>query len=486
MRSVTGIELGADSCVIARVRPSRETLRVSAVHGLYDGDWDSSRTLGDSLRDVRRSKGFPRRARVVAWGLDPTAAAGELATNPGLAPLAQALLAPLAHAGFVVDACISPPQALARMAHQRPRAAGRAAAAWLSLNRHGAAIAIVHEGELLYAREFDWNYRAGATVKEELLQRYSLIAHLAPELRHGFDVVRGERGVAVDTVVTCGDLPELRSLTMPLTEELDIEVETLDTLDGVTVVSPLRPEDITDRAPALRLASAAALSTSPMPDSLVRRWVAAAAVLLIVAVLFAQYAGRRGEADVPAPATATPVGSAATSQGQGQRGNSGVQRPAVQGEVTSDRPQSPEATPAATTGRREPVVASSTAYRPQKAEAPRPAEPRPTLPAPRRGAVIETAAPVERSRAVATKALPTPLKDPLPMVNSILVSPERRLAVVDGEIIREGEHVGRRVLIRIEPNALVFREPSGYEVRVPIRRKLGAVESRDAGIHLEP
>jgi hypothetical protein len=69
---------------------------------------------------------------------------------------------------------------------------------------------------------------------------------------------------------------------------------------------------------------------------------------------------------------------------------------------------------------------------------------------------------------------PAPLAAPLPVVNSILVAPERRLAVVDGAIVREGDRVGPRVLARIEPAALILREPSGLEVRVPIRRRIGA------------
>ncbi len=59
---------------------------------------------------------------------------------------------------------------------------------WLALNRHRAAIAIIDSGRLLYSREFDWHYRSATTVREELLQRYTLVAHLAPEIRHGLDV----------------------------------------------------------------------------------------------------------------------------------------------------------------------------------------------------------------------------------------------------------------------------------------------------------
>jgi hypothetical protein len=66
-----------------------------------------------------------------------------------------------------------------------------------------------------------------------------------------------------------------------------------------------------------------------------------------------------------------------------------------------------------------------------------------------------------------------PLRDPLPVVNSILVAPDRRLAVVDGAIVREGEAVGPRVLIRIEHDAVLLREPSGHQVRVTLRRRVG-------------
>ena len=75
-----------------------------------------------------------------------------------------------------------------------------------------------------------------------------------------------------------------------------------------------------------------------------------------------------------------------------------------------------------------------------------------------------------------------PLEEPLPSVNSILVSPDRRLAVVDGAIVREGDAVGRRVLVRIEPRAVVLREPSGYEVRVFIRRRVGAINDGGSAI----
>jgi hypothetical protein len=64
---------------------------------------------------------------------------------------------------------------------------------------------------------------------------------------------------------------------------------------------------------------------------------------------------------------------------------------------------------------------------------------------------------------------PVPLKTPVPAVNSILVSPDRRLAVLDGAIVGVGDAVGLRVVVQIEPEVVILREPSGYLIKVSIR-----------------
>jgi hypothetical protein len=249
-------------------------VEVSAVYGLEPDEGPDPRTpLSDHLRDVRRMVGFPARARIVAWGPHQSASATDPATRVSLAPLLEA--------GFQIEDVMSPPEALAALARQRPEVRGRDGSAWLAVNRHGVALAIVLDGELVYSREFAWNYRAAETTKQELLQRYTLVAHIAPELRHGFDVVRQRRGRTVDAVVTCGDLPDLRSLTMPLIDELDIEVETLDALDGLDVASALA-ERVGDKTPAMRLASAAGAGRREASGAFLGwRAKGAAAVLLV-------------------------------------------------------------------------------------------------------------------------------------------------------------------------------------------------------------
>jgi hypothetical protein len=463
MRRLTGIELGPDACVLVRVRPDGDLVLVSALDRLEpDGSPAAHAPFSERLREVRRTKRFPRRARVVAWGLHQSASIVDAATLARFAPLRQA--------GFAIDGILRPAEALAVLAGIRPRAAGRESAAWLSINRHGAAIAIVHGGALLYSRELDWNYRKAATSREELLQRYSLVAHLAPELRHGFDVVRAEAGVTVDAVVTCGDLPDLRSLTMPLIEELDVEVETLDSIDGLRVTSPARADEVVENAPAIRLACAAAAVTPAIAVSQ-RSWAlpAVAAVALLALIGWGAYslAARGDRMDhaatvasdsppAPAPTVATPASPASTAPPPLSSAG------AVAETTDSTRP-------AATMGRGEPA-------RQARVEREFRREP----PAERRRSTT-----AEGAQAPPRRQAVVPLKAPLPVVNSILVAPDRRLAVVDGAIVREGDAVGPRVLVRIEPGAVVLREPSGHEVRIFIRRCVGAADGDTSGLQLE-
>ena len=97
------------------------------------------------------------------------------------------------------------------------------------------------------------------------------MAYLAPEVRRALAAAR-QKGTTVDGIVTCGNLPDLRSLTMPLIEELDIEVETLDSLEGL-VVKPALADWLSERASAIRLACAGAFAreTRAVDESVRRR-----------------------------------------------------------------------------------------------------------------------------------------------------------------------------------------------------------------------
>jgi len=311
------------------------------------------------------------------------------------------------------------------------------------------AMAIVEDGRQLYSRRFDWHYSPGATQRAELLQRYSLVAHLAPEVRHGIDVVRAEHGVRVDAVVTCGDLPDLRSLIMPLIEELDIEVETLDTLDGIAVEGAAAGDAVADQAPAIRLACAAAAGSAASGSE---RWRLVAAAVVLLAILTGAWMLLRSLSGV-----------------RTDRGSQQARQPTT-APVRASRP--PAATTRETASVTPPLAQSSA-----RASAPATGRPAPAPPVP---GSLESPASTTGRKSPSPGPAPAPavqrrvpLSSPLPVVNSILVAPDRRLAVLDGEIVREGDAVGLRVLIRIEPRAVVLREPSGHEIRVPFRRNPG-------------
>ncbi|HEY3884269.1 MAG TPA: hypothetical protein VGL62_03605, partial [Vicinamibacterales bacterium] len=286
MPTITAIEFGADTCAIARTNARRGAVAVSAVETLDPRAFPGSDALAKGLRQARRSLKLPRRARVVLWGMPD----GANRKDPAVAPL----LAPLVQAGFRIERVVSPCNALGALSRLRtPRPNG--ATCWLAINRTGVAIIAVRPGRLLYSRFFEWDSTVGATGSQaRLLQRYSLVAFLAPEVRRAMNAAR-EQGTPIGAIVTCGNLPDLRSLTMPLIEELDVEVETLDSFEGLAV-KPGVADKSGDAAAALRIACAAALArgTRPagaMPPSRTRWLTPAAALILVVGLGWLTYAG---------------------------------------------------------------------------------------------------------------------------------------------------------------------------------------------------
>ncbi len=591
MATVTGIEIGPDSCVLVAVRPRRGgPIEVRSFQAIERAGWPSHDTaVAAALASIRRARKLPRTARVVAWSLPDGAGLKE--------PLAVAALRPLTEAGFRVETVLSPVQALARLAASRPR---DGATAWMALNVYGAAIAIVRGSELLFERTFGWTYDANLNGnRAQLLQRYSLVAQLAPELRRGLSDVRLFHGVSVATVITCGDLPELRSLTMPLIEELDLEVETLDSTDGLEAVGQARLDRFAESAPALRLACAAA-TTAPVARGLLagQGVRAAAAAAIIAAVVLGALALRNGGSQeppaAPAAATRSPAGRTAPAPAPGASSapaasgpsapvpsvpapaapaaSATVGRPSLPASglppasatspapppssTAAARPSLPVNTPptapaggqassiapvrtppplpssssaaAATPGPRATLPSSGPLSAPVKTPSPLPssssaaaapagarstpppagppsapvktpppssssagaptASARPSLPA--AGGPVSSA-PALRVASDSKPGAPTggsnpaalpgagrartdqPLKDPLPVLDSVLIDQDRRLAIVDGGVAAVGDRVGSRVLIAVNRDGIVLREPSGLEVRVPLRLSVG-------------
>jgi hypothetical protein len=259
MGSITAVELGTDTCAFARTSVRRGEVRLSAAEILDPAAFPGIDAFTVAVRQTRRALRLPRRCRAVIWGLPDGANRKDAAVKP--------LLEPLTGAGFKVERVVSPCNALAALARLKS-SRGEGSTCWIAINRGGVAIVVVRPGKQLYAHSFAWDSSIGASGSQaRLLQRYSLVSFLSPEVKRAMAEAR-KYGTPVDAVVTCGNLPELRSLTMPLIEELDVEVETLDSLDGL-VVKPQAAEKLAEAAPAIRLACAAAIArgTRPWDDS---------------------------------------------------------------------------------------------------------------------------------------------------------------------------------------------------------------------------
>jgi len=427
MAGVTGIELGPDYCVLVRGGQPGSHRTVSAASAIMPSAWpDDPQALVERLREVRWRDDLSSRARVVAWG-------------------GEATLAPLTEAGFEIVSVLSPAQALARVARARQvgAAAGTAVAA-LSLNRHGAAIAIVAGTEVICSRVFEWSLGTPFSgAHSELLDRYLLVSQIAPQLQHVIDLVRPVYGATVSSVVACGNLPNLRSLAMLLIEEMDIEVETLDSAE---LLDPsLAPSTLGDTVASLQLAAAVASSgQNGVPVHVVSEVTTASTAS-------EEQSPKRVRPGTHSGTLTTLAALAAlvfcTAWSLMQVSGSSPALPLF--------PNGIEPVVAAGVGRPEPALrAEATMGRVDSVEpgsTPRPIPESPHL-----------AALPKRSTAGEPQ---------LPTVDGIMIAGTRRLAIVGGIVVAPGDPVGFRAVARIERDGVVLREPSGKEVYVAIRTR---------------
>jgi hypothetical protein len=412
--SITGIELGPDYCVLLRARQRGSAIEIGALRIIEPDDWPGDPAAQAALLDeARRELGLPRRTTVVAW---------DRATFG-----TRSLDAMLREAGFAVESVISPADALALLAWSRSthRAAHPGATAWLSINRHGAAMAVVDGLEVLHAHEFAWRIRASEQrVQANILRRYLYVAQLVPEIRRAATIVRDSAGRTIDLAVTCGNIPDLRSFTMPLIHELDIEFETLDSLDGLHIAED-RAAEIAQYAPALRLAGAAAAYGHDGKATIgsIRLLGMAAGIMLVAGAAWWAFSVLPRAVE-EAPRDPRPIVAA--------QGREAPPQPAAPAQSTIREPAAVQERPIQ---RAQPTTGNSP-----------PSEPVPV-------------------------ATDRPERDapPLPIVSGILISSDRRLAVINGSVVGPGDKVGTRVIVRIESDAVVFRDPSGADVRVPVR-----------------
>ena len=457
--SMTAVELGADICALASASVHADGVHVHAAETLDPAAFPGGGTFTLALRASRRKLKLPRRCRVVLWGVPEGASRRDPAVKPRLSVLEGA--------GFRVERVVSPCNALAALARLKT-SRGDGATCWIAVNRGGVAIVVVRPGKQIYSHSFTWDSTIGATGSQaRLLQRYSLVALLSPEVKRAMAAAR-QQGTPVEAVVTCGNLPDLRSLTMPLIEELDVEVETLDSLDGLVVKPEIaessrsRPRRSGSRARAPRRAARARGT--------------------------ARDGGRRApnacccmpRRSPPVSRSATPGTAWAHAQGPPASENRPQPRspakpaapPRTQAPATVTPPPP---SPTATSGT-QPPPGPDQHPAPKPGPRPRPAPPLQSSEVPvdkppartAQPAVPMTAEQPRRAEPPASQTkLPPRLADPVPRVATILVSGDRRYATVDdGQIVGIGDILGRRIVVGIDEQSVVFREPSGLQIRV--------------------
>jgi hypothetical protein len=279
-----------------------------------------------------------------------------------------------------------------------------AATVWVALSRRGAAVAFVRRGEVLYSRRIDWQYKAVTRPNQQQLQRYLFVAHLAPEIQRGVHILGRQLGVQVDGVVMCGALPDLGSLVVPLAQELALKVETLDSLEDFDLTPAARADRAEDYAPAVWLATAVTALPPVTTPPRIRWFGRAAATFAVVVGIGLAGASLWPRAETPTPTTA-PASTPAPAATSGD--------PGAPSRIVPLIPQSAQ-----------PSVAAGD------------------------------------DAAAGGDAVPT--------VTSILIVPDRRLAILNGRVVTEGDRVGRRKVSRIERDSVTLTEPSGARIRVGI------------------
>jgi len=327
MANRTGIELLPYVCRIVEVktgtrvfgRGSSGGARVRVFHEIPY----SATNPGSLTADLRQlMKGLERRAAVAVWGLrsthqalllPPAAAAADLevmarrevratsghtAADPSADGIVvgdlrdegrrevgyvsvpsvemRARLLPLLDAGFVIETAVTPALAHAALVRQRRASLPGAITAVLSINGRATALTVLRGALVLFARELPWGdetEQAEHAAPGVLAATFA--ARLASELRRSLVYLKQSHRVDVTRVLVCGDVPDLRALTGPLMQELDVEIETLDLADDLDLSRLQEPaQRFSERLGAWR--TALALATDPAPPiNLVPRDVSA-------------------------------------------------------------------------------------------------------------------------------------------------------------------------------------------------------------------
>jgi hypothetical protein len=317
-------------------------------------------------------------------------------------------------------------QALARVRELPGLGEDGCGVAALSLNTHGAEIAIVSRGRVVCSRSFEWPLGTPfGRERPELLERYLIVSELAPHLKHLIELTRPVYGVIVTAALACGNLPNLRSLMMLLIDEVDLEIETLDAPD--LLEADAASGGIGESIRALQLATASPARPPARPS--VQVFATAAAIVLVAMWSALEVAGSSPARPV------FPDGAP----------------------LLAEIPAVPQLPAEATMGRIAAPAGDQTAAEPPVVVTQPTSVERVPVPSPSLGRTAP------RPGGSATESIPR--------VDGIMIAGEHKLAIVGGATVAVGDRVGPYVVEAIERGGVVLRDASGRTVFVAIRTR---------------
>ena len=249
MAHLTAIEFSDDSCVLVRVATRGTSVEV--------GGGPRGRPRG-----ISRGGTFAAALRAIAEGGEVPATGsrrplGDARRGSPRDPAVSPRLEPLISAGFKIDRVVSPCNALAALARTTATQVGRGRLAGGRSWRRRTDCRADRRVDVLPTRSTGTRRSAPPAARPICFIATRWSRSWPRRFSARWRCVQ-EKGRRVEAIVTCGTLPDLRSLTMPLIEELDTEVETLDSLDGLIVSSA--NERLSDMAAAIRIACAGAIA----------------------------------------------------------------------------------------------------------------------------------------------------------------------------------------------------------------------------------
>ena len=460
---------------------SYESMRAEAIRALDAVGVETRGAWIDIAPVSRASERKPRRPVIAV-----VAAAAEL----------TAAVQPLYDAGIRVQTIVTPAVALGSLARLRRNiSTPDALELYVALEERATCIALTRGRALMASQTRDRGFINEFSANLQPRGRDEIADWLTQAIRDFLDAI-GAAPTDITQVCLSGGLPEMRSMTALLMERLDVEVEPLDSLFRIDAQQLPEPADeFRERGAELRLAWAAAADSPPSLNLLRARqrqvsktWltrgaVAAGAVAaLLVGWRVQQSAWWKTTAPRPAativpaasteparPPTAPPA--AATTRPASSAQPAPPASPATpQSTAPASNNSSPSPSPSpSTTHPRAPAIAPSAPAAPGRAPASSPAVP--AAPVPGRGSQAPAQPPasyaapsVGQPTARPTSRAAVPLENgfgPDAVQGTILYSPDRRLAIIDGRIVAPGDEIRGARVVEITPTSVLLRDGQG-------------------------